>query len=198
MNESLVIEERGRDIPYLDLSKELAVPSFLARVLATRGVANKSEIDLSLNLLVGPDRLPGVDQGASRLVKAISDGERILVVGDFDADGATASALVVSVLTAMGVADVDYLVPNRFEFGYGLTPEIVAIAAKREPALIITVDNGVSSVEGVQVAKKLGIEGVITDHHLPPKELPEAAAIVNPTLQGTTFESPILAGVGVA
>ena len=94
MNESLVIEERGRDIPYLDLSKELAVPSFLARVLATRGVTNKSEIDLSLNLLVGPDRLPGVDQGASRLVQAINDGERILVVGDFDADGATALSLI--------------------------------------------------------------------------------------------------------
>ena len=198
MIEPLVIEERGRDIPYLDLSKELAVPSFLARVLAARGVTNKSETDLSLSLLVGPDRLPGVGQGASRLVQAINDEERILVVGDFDADGATASALVVSALRAMGVADVDYLVPNRFEFGYGLTPEIVAIAAKRDPALIITVDNGVSSVEGVQVARELGIDVVITDHHLPPKELPKAVAIVNPNLQGTTFESPFLAGVGVA
>ncbi|SUZ61634.1 uncharacterized protein METZ01_LOCUS14488 [marine metagenome] len=142
--------------------------------------------------------MPGVDQAASRLVQAINRGERILVVGDFDADGATASALVVSLLREMGVADVDYLVPNRFEFGYGLTPEIVRVAAKREPALIITVDNGVSSVDGVQLANELGIDVVITDHHLPPKDLPKATAIVNPNLQETTFESPFLAGVGVA
>ena len=198
MDRSLIIEERGQNISHVELSEELAVPPFFARVLAARGVSSKNELDLSLNLLTGPKRLPGVDQAASRLVRAINSGERILVIGDFDADGATASALVVSLLTEMGVADVDYLVPNRFDFGYGLTPEIVAVAAKREPALIITVDNGVSSVEGVQVANELGIDVVITDHHLPPKDLPKATAIVNPNLQETTFESPFLAGVGVA
>ena len=198
MNGSLTIEERGQNIPHVELSEELAVPPFFARVLGARGVSNKKELDLSLNLLTGPKGLPGVDQAASRLVRAINNGERILVIGDFDADGATASALVVSLLKEMGVADVDYLVPNRFDFGYGLTPEIVAVAAKGEPALIITVDNGVSSVEGVQVANELGIDVVITDHHLPPKDLPKATAIVNPNLQETTFESPFLAGVGVA
>ncbi len=198
MNEPLIIEERGQNIRHEELSKELAVPPFFARVLGARGVTSKKELDLSLNFLAGPNGLPGVDQAASRLVQAINRGERILVVGDFDADGATASALVVSLLREMGVADVDYLVPNRFEFGYGLTPEIVRVAAKREPALIITVDNGVSSVDGVQLANELGIDVVITDHHLPPKDLPKATAIVNPNLQETTFESPFLAGVGVA
>ena len=198
MNGPLIIEERGQNIRHEELSKELAVPPFFARVLGARGVTSKKELDLSLNFLAGPNGLPGVDQAASRLVQAINRGERILVVGDFDADGATASALVVSLLREMGVADVDYLVPNRFEFGYGLTPEIVRVAAKREPALIITVDNGVSSVDGVQLANELGIDVVITDHHLPPKDLPKATAIVNPNLQETTFESPFLAGVGVA
>ena len=198
MNEPLIIEERGQNIRHEELSKELAVPPFFARVLGARGVTSKKELDLSLNFLAGPNGLPGVDQAASRLVQAINRGERILVVGDFDADGATASALVVSLLREMGVADVDYLVPNRFEFGYGLTPEIVRVAAKREPALVITVDNGVSSVDGVQLANELGIDVVITDHHLPPKDLPKATAIVNPNLQETTFESPFLAGVGVA
>ncbi|MEE3278791.1 MAG: single-stranded-DNA-specific exonuclease RecJ [Pseudomonadota bacterium] len=198
MNEPLIIEERGQNIPNVELSKELAVPPFFARVLGSRGVTSKKELDLSLTLLAGPKGLPGVDKAASRLVRVINNGERVLVVGDFDADGATASALVVSVLKEMGVVEVDYLVPNRFEFGYGLTPEIVRVAAKREPALIITVDNGVSSVEGVQVANELGIDVIITDHHLPPKDLPNAFAIVNPNLSETTFESPFLAGVGVA
>ena len=198
MNESLIIEERAPSIPYTQLRDELAVPSFFARVLSARGITSKRDLDLSLNQLATPDRLPGVNQAASRLVQAIDNSERILVIGDFDADGATASALVVSLLREMGVKSVDYLVPNRFEFGYGLTPEIVVVAAKQEPALIITVDNGVSSVEGVRVANELGIDVVITDHHLPPKDLPEAAAIVNPNLKETTFESPFLAGVGVA
>jgi single-stranded-DNA-specific exonuclease len=122
----------------------------------------------------------------------------VLVVGDFDADGATSSALVVRALRALGFAHVEFLVPNRFRFGYGLTPEIVALAALRSPTLIVTVDNGVSSIEGVEAARSHGIPVLITDHHLPGATLPRAAALVNPNLPGATFASPNLAGVGVA
>ncbi len=124
--------------------------------------------------------------------------ERIVVVGDFDVDGATSTALVLRCLREFGFADVDYIVPNRFEYGYGLTPEIVRVAAKSAPSLLITVDNGVSSIAGVAEANKLGISVLVTDHHLPGDELPRAAVIVNPNLVGSEFPSRNLAGVGVA
>jgi single-stranded-DNA-specific exonuclease len=124
--------------------------------------------------------------------------QRIVIVGDFDVDGATSSALMLRCLRAFGFVDVDYLVPNRFEFGYGLTPEIVDVAVERSPALIVTVDNGISSAEGVRKAKAAGISVLITDHHLPGYEIPEADVIVNPNLEGSTFPSRNLAGVGVA
>ena len=124
--------------------------------------------------------------------------EKILIVGDFDADGATSVALCMRVLTEMGACEVDYLVPNRFDFGYGLSPEIVAIAAERSPKVIVTVDNGVSSIAGVAAANKQGIDVIVTDHHLPGEELPDAYAIVNPNLQESLFESGSMAGVGVA
>src|SRR5437667_370772 len=132
----------------------------------------------------------------ARLAAAIERHERLLIVADYDADGATACAVGVRGLRAMG-ARVDYLVPNRFEFGYGLTPEIVALAAQREPAMIITVDNGIASVDGVAAARARGIEVLITDHHLPGAELPATALIVNPNQPGCTFPSKHLAGVGV-
>ncbi|MFB3104241.1 MAG: DHH family phosphoesterase, partial [Pseudomonadales bacterium] len=152
---------------------------------------------LSLRNLLPPDELNQVHLAAERVQHAIVNQERILVVGDFDADGATSVALALSLLRAMGADNVDFLVPNRFEFGYGLSPEIVRLAADLQPALLITVDNGVSSVDGVALANTLGIDVIVTDHHLPGAELPAAFAIVNPNLPGCKFPSKAMAGVGV-
>ena len=174
------------------------LPVFLRDALAARGVATAAEMDLSLNQLHAPDLLPGVDAAAERLATAITEDERILIAGDFDADGATASALCVSALRAMGAGDVDFLVPNRFEYGYGLSPELVNVALSRSPRVIVTVDNGVSSVDGVALARAGGVDVVVTDHHLPGDELPAAHAIVNPNLADSAFPSGNLAGVGVA
>ncbi|HLU07815.1 MAG TPA: single-stranded-DNA-specific exonuclease RecJ [Woeseiaceae bacterium] len=168
----------------------------LARLYAARGISAEAELDLTLQRLAPVRTLTGVDGAVAVLMR--SRRRRIIVIGDFDVDGATSTALVVRCLRDFGFADVDYLVPNRFEYGYGLTPEIVRVAAGMSPALLLTVDNGVSSLEGVAEARSLGIEVVITDHHLPGVDLPEAAAIVNPNLAGSTFGSPNLAGVGVA
>jgi len=169
----------------------------LRRVYASRGVTSDAELDLSLQQLLPVTSLAGVDAAARLLAEHRTQG-RVLVVGDFDADGATSSALVVRALRALGFQHVDFLVPNRFRFGYGLTPEIVALAAERTPSLIVTVDNGVSSIEGAAAARALGIALLITDHHLPGATLPDAAVIVNPNLIGSIFGSPNLAGVGVA
>jgi single-stranded-DNA-specific exonuclease len=168
----------------------------LARIYAARGVHSPAELDLGLAGLPSWTALKGIDAAAARLALAIDRGERLLIVADYDADGATACAVGVLGLRAMG-ARVDFLVPNRFEFGYGLTPEIVALAADREPALIITVDNGIASVDGVAAARSRGIEVLITDHHLPGPELPATGLIVNPNQPGCTFPSRHLAGVGV-
>jgi single-stranded-DNA-specific exonuclease len=170
----------------------------LQRVYAGRQVSGTDELDNSLERLERPAGLLGIGAAVDVLVDALEKQERLLVVGDFDADGATSSALMVSALRAMGAASVDYLVPNRFEFGYGLTPEIVDVAARRSPDLIITVDNGISSLEGVETACRRGIRVLITDHHLPGEILPNAAAIVNPNQPGDQFPSKALAGVGVA
>jgi single-stranded-DNA-specific exonuclease len=123
---------------------------------------------------------------------------KVLVIGDFDADGATSTALMMRHLARLGFEQPDFLVPDRFRFGYGLTPEIVRVAAERNPRLIVTVDNGISSIEGVAEAKRLGIDVLVTDHHLPGRELPDAACIVNPNAPGDGFSSKVLAGVGVA
>ncbi len=169
----------------------------LCRVYAARGLSRREDLDLSLDRLLPVSSLEGVEAGA-RLLASHRESGRVLVIGDFDADGATGSALIVRALRALGFAHVDFLVPNRFRFGYGLTPEIVALAATRRPSLIVTVDNGVSSVEGVEAARALEIPVLITDHHLPGAALPRAQVIVNPNLAGSTFASPALAGVGVA
>ena len=169
----------------------------LRRIYAARGISRLEELDLTLDRLLPIGSLPGVEE-AARLLAAQRPMGRVLVIGDFDADGATSSALVVRALRAMNFAQVDFLVPNRFRFGYGLTPEIVALAATRQPTLIVTVDNGVSSIEGVQAARDLGIRVLVTDHHLAGSALPRADVIVNPNLEGSTFASSALAGVGVA
>ena len=168
----------------------------LRRVYANRGVKTASELDYTATALIPPDTLGGVAAAAALIEAHLLDG-RILVVGDFDADGATSTALLLEVLRALGAASVDYLVPNRFEFGYGLTPEIVTLALKQQPTLIITVDNGISSHEGVARAKAAGVAVLITDHHLPGPTLPDANVIVNPNLSDDGFPSRCLAGVGV-
>ncbi|MDR2877019.1 MAG: single-stranded-DNA-specific exonuclease RecJ [Chromatiales bacterium] len=168
----------------------------LRRIYAGRAVGCALEVECSLEHLLPPETLPGCTEAAVILHEVIAAGGRILIVGDFDADGATSCALAMRALRAMG-ADARYLVPNRFEYGYGLTPEIVVQAAHLEPALIVTVDNGISSIEGVRAARALGIRVLVTDHHLPGAELPEAEIIVNPNQRGDTFPSKHLAGVGV-
>ncbi|MDG1829510.1 MAG: single-stranded-DNA-specific exonuclease RecJ [Luminiphilus sp.] len=169
----------------------------MQRLYANRGVTTADEIDLALKGLLPPQQLRGVAEAAELLADAIEGEARVVIVGDFDADGATSSALAVSVLRQMGLKEVSYLVPNRFEYGYGLSPEIVALAAEREPDLIVTVDNGISSLAGVATAQGLGISVLITDHHLPGDELPAADVIVNPNQPGCSFPSKSLAGVGV-
>jgi single-stranded-DNA-specific exonuclease len=173
------------------------LPPLLTRLYAARGVQSAAELDKGLARLIPFQQLKGIDAAVSLLVTALAQGQRILIVGDFDADGATASAVGVLGLRMLGAAHVDYLVPNRFEYGYGLTPEIVAVALQRQPDLLLTVDNGISSVEGVAAAKAAGLTVLVTDHHLPGPELPAADAIVNPNQPGCEFPSKALAGVGV-
>ncbi len=167
----------------------------LARIYAARGIAQPAQLETRLTGLIPFDSLKNIHAAAQRLADAIARQERILVVADYDADGATACAVALRGLALLG-GSADYLVPNRFEYGYGLTPEIVRLAAERRPDLIVTVDNGIASVAGVTEAKRLGIEVLVTDHHLPGDELPEAL-IVNPNQPGCPFPSKNLAGVGV-
>jgi single-stranded-DNA-specific exonuclease len=168
----------------------------LRRVLALRGVTDRRELEPSLAHLHPPSSLNGLDRAVDLLAQTLETGGRTLVVGDFDADGATSSALAVHALRAMGGV-AGFLVPNRFEYGYGLTPEIVAVAARHGPDLLITVDNGISSLSGVEAARARGMRVLITDHHLPGPKLPAADAVVNPNLPGDPFPSKHLAGVGV-
>ncbi len=186
----------------LTVDPETVAPSLhpvLARVYAARNVRCASELDHSLHRLHPYTDLSGIDAAVDLLEEALRAQERILVVADFDADGATSCAVAVRGLRLLGARDVDYLIPNRFEYGYGLTPEIVAVAAQRAPHLLITVDNGISSIEGVVAAGRRGIKVLVTDHHLPRADgrLPDAEAIVNPNLPGDAFPSKSLAGVGV-
>ncbi|MFL9710339.1 single-stranded-DNA-specific exonuclease RecJ [Methylobacillus sp. Pita1] len=175
---------------------EAGVRPTMARLLAARGVRDIGQMEASLARLIPPETLTGNPEMAALLADAIAAGKRIMVVGDYDADGATATAVAVKGLRSMGAA-VDFLVPNRFEYGYGLTPEIVALAAGHQPDLILTVDNGIASVDGVDAAHALGIPVLVTDHHLPGDETPRAACIVNPNQHGCDFPSKSLAGVGV-
>jgi len=177
------------------LAKEGVIP-ILARVLAARGITDAMQLDVSLAKLIPPEQLTNAPQMAVLLADAIAQKLSLLVVGDYDCDGATATAVAIRGLRSMG-AQVEYLVPNRFEYGYGLTPEIVELAAKTKPDMIITVDNGIASVDGVAKANSLGIKVLVTDHHLPGDEKPDAACMVNPNQHGCHFTSKNLAGVGV-
>ncbi|MFN3579338.1 MAG: single-stranded-DNA-specific exonuclease RecJ [Pseudomonas sp.] len=173
------------------------LPPLLTRLYAARGVASPAELDRRLQALLPYQQFKGMQQAVDVLVAALESQQSILIVGDFDCDGATASSVAVLALRALGAGVVDYLVPNRFEYGYGLTPEIVEVALTRQPQVLVTVDNGISSVEGVAAARAAGLKVVVTDHHLPGEQLPEADAIVNPSQPGCDFPSKAVAGVGV-
>ena len=172
-------------------------PPILQRIYAQRGVNSEEEVNHSLSKALPPGKLLNVEAGVELIFRCMRADKRILIVGDFDADGATSTALFMRALHSYGFTNVNYLVPNRFEFGYGLTPEIVEVAAEDEPALIITVDNGISSIEGVAAAKAIGIDVLITDHHLPGEVMPQADVIINPNQPNDEFPSKHLAGVGV-
>ncbi len=169
----------------------------LKRIYLHRQLTDLSDLERGLDQLLPASQLGGTAQAAALLESVIERGGRILIVADFDADGATSCALALRALRAMGAAQVDYLVPNRFEYGYGLTPEIVSVALQREPDLLVTVDNGISSLAGVAAARAAGVAVLITDHHLPGRKLPAADVIVNPNSPGDMFPSKNLAGVGV-
>ncbi|HGE8483212.1 TPA: single-stranded-DNA-specific exonuclease RecJ [Serratia marcescens] len=181
-----------------DTHLPVSLPPLLRRLYALRGVQGEQELERGVKGMLPWQQLDGIDAAVSLLQQALVDGRRIMVVGDFDADGATSTALTVLALRSMGGATVDYLVPNRFEDGYGLSPEVVEQAAARGAELIVTVDNGISSHAGVDVAHAKGMQVLVTDHHLPGETLPAAEAIVNPNLRGCAFPSKSLAGVGVA
>jgi single-stranded-DNA-specific exonuclease len=186
--------------PYVEASRrallEAGMHPVLARVYAGRNIRSPAELDYTLGGLLPPASLKGVDAAATLVADAIERSERLLIIADYDADGATACAVGMRALRAFG-AEVDFLVPDRFRLGYGLSPELVDVAAQRKPDLLITVDNGIASVEGVARARSLGIATLITDHHLPGAELPAAECIVNPNQPGCAFPSKALAGVGV-
>lgn len=169
----------------------------LRRVYLNRGITNGEQLDRSLNKLPSFNTLSGIERAVDLLFHGIQDNKKILIVADFDADGATSCALAVRGLRLLGVKQVDFVVPDRFKFGYGLTPEIVDVALQHSPDIILTVDNGISSIDGVAHAVSKGCTVIVTDHHLPPKQLPNAHAIVNPQLKGDDFPSKAIAGVGV-
>ncbi|GAB4361526.1 MAG: single-stranded-DNA-specific exonuclease RecJ [Gammaproteobacteria bacterium] len=169
----------------------------LRRIFLSRGVRDAQEIDYSLATLPPVERMKGMEAAVALLADAVCEGRRMMVVADYDADGATSCAVALRGLRALGARPPDFVVPDRFRFGYGLTPEIVEVAARHRPDLLITVDNGISSIQGIAAANRLGIPVVVTDHHLPGEALPDAAAIVNPNQPGCPFPSKNLAGVGV-
>jgi len=184
--------------PISDELQQLGIHPILQQVYANRGIQSSEQLEMELKGLFSYHQLSNIDKAIERLYQAIQQQQRILIVGDYDVDGATSTALMVRVLHSFGAEHVDYLIPDRFEYGYGLTPKIVELAAKQKPNLIITVDNGVSNIQGVDAANKLGIDIVITDHHLINDNLPNAVAIVNPNQPNDQFPSKNLAGVGVA
>ncbi len=190
------IVTRERDPIAFDTLLSANVDPRMARLYSARGITATADLNHELTALLPPTQLAHVQDAAILLADAIHAGKRLLIVADYDADGATACALGMRALGAMG-GKVEFIVPNRFEYGYGLTPEIVALAAERDPHVIITVDNGIASVEGVAQANRRGIEVLVTDHHLPGHALPAASVIVNPNQAGDDFASKNLAGVGV-
>ncbi|EJL3948984.1 single-stranded-DNA-specific exonuclease RecJ [Vibrio parahaemolyticus] len=192
-----MIEIQRRPDPDLSLLPD-SIPPILKRIYINRGITDIAQLETSARGLHSYQKLGGIELAVELLFQAIQEQKRIIVVGDFDADGATSSALSVLALRMLGSNNVDYLVPNRFEDGYGLSPEVVDQALELGAEMIMTVDNGVSSIEGVRYAKENGITVLVTDHHLPGQVLPEVDAMVNPNLDSCAFPSKALAGVGVA
>ena len=190
------IKQRAYDLKVVDELVSEGINPLLARLYSARGVTSKNELETSLSQIIPPEQLTNAAEMAKLLADAIAANKKLLVIGDYDADGATATAVAVKGLRSMG-ANVDFLVPNRFEYGYGLTPEIVQLASTLKPDILITVDNGIASVDGVAAANLLGLQVLITDHHLPSDTTPAAACIVNPNQHGCSFKSKNLAGVGV-
>lgn len=173
------------------------LPEIVKHLYCNRGIEDPIQLDRSTKQLLGYQTLLGIDEACHLLADSIENKEKLLIVGDFDADGATSTTLALLALRALGAVQVDYLVPNRFEFGYGLSPEIVEVAKLRNPDVIVTVDNGISSIEGVQAARDAGIQVVVTDHHLEGDSLPNANAIVNPNQKACPFPSKAACGCGV-
>ena len=195
-NEPASIQITRREVP--TTAETLHDNELLHRLLAARGVQTLSDSSFSLSDLPHPDTLPNVRSAVDRLMQARENKERVLVVGDYDCDGATSTVVALQGLAMLGFNDVDFIIPSRFAYGYGLSPAIVDLACEaKKPQLLLTVDNGVASVEGVARAACHGIDVVVTDHHLAPQVLPDAVAIVNPNLPDASFASKNLAGVGV-
>ena len=192
---------QNKKITYRKVPNNIDLPDLihpvLKRVYASRNIKSFEDLDYSLSSLIPFEQLSGINDAVVLLEEMLEKQKRILIVADFDADGATSCALAIRGLTAMGAKDVIYVVPNRFEHGYGLSPEIVDVALGYDPDLIITVDNGISSIRGVEYARKNDVKVLITDHHLPGRELPNADVIINPQLADDKFPSKNLAGVGV-
>ncbi len=191
---SMLIQRRASNP---DLSFSDSTHPLLQQVYRQRSIQSVDELTLGLPNLLPPDQFKDMDKAVRLLADCLQERKRVLIVSDFDADGATSCVLAMNALRQFGVHHVDYIVPNRFEFGYGLTPEIVELAKQKQPDLIITVDNGISSIDGVTVANNAGIDVLITDHHIAPEILPSAQAIVNPNQPGCEFTSKCIAGVGV-
>jgi single-stranded-DNA-specific exonuclease len=174
-----------------------SISPLLQRIYSGRSIKSASDLELGLSNLLPPSGLKGIDAAVDLLEDALEKKQRFLIVSDFDADGATSCVLAIKALQLFGASHVEYIVPNRFEYGYGLTPEIVELAKTRKPDLLITVDNGISSIDGVAAAQAAGIKVLVTDHHLPARQTPTAEAIVNPNQHGCEFQSKCIAGVGV-
>ncbi len=188
---------RQRELPVGACNLPDGLHPVIRRVLRARGVTDPGHLALGLANMLSPDNLGGVRSAAVLLADAIADDQQILVVGDFDADGATGTALAVLSLQAMGCRNVNFRVPNRFEFGYGLTVPLVETLAGSPPDVLVTVDSGISCIQGVERARAMGCRVIVTDHHLPGEALPAADAIVNPNCPGDAFPSKCMAGVGV-
>ncbi|MDC0127047.1 single-stranded-DNA-specific exonuclease RecJ [Methylophilaceae bacterium] len=190
------LQEKIIDPKIYDSLVSKGINPALSSLFASRDISSVDDIDYKLDKLLSPDLLKSIKEASNLLIDKIDAKQKIVIIGDYDADGATATACGYLGLKKFG-ADVDFIVPNRFKFGYGLTPEIVDLANKKEPSLIVTVDNGIASIAGVRRAKSYGIDVIITDHHLPAEELPDANFIVNPNQNSCNFPSKNLCGVGV-
>ena len=188
---------KRRIVPDINVLNDSGLSTLIQRLYLTRGVTDVQQIIYKLQHLYKPTQLSNIQRAAGIVITAISENKKIVIVGDFDADGATATALCLRALKAFGHNNIDFLVPNRFDFGYGLSSQLIPILESMQCDLIITVDNGISSIAGTQAAVDSGMQVIITDHHLQAEVLPNADAIVNPNLHGDEFPSKNLAGVGV-